>query len=100
MEDPSCFAPEISMSFQKSYFLFTAWLSIPTMLLGIWCFVSNAAVFIALFRSGINSARPGLLIPCSLSFTDLIWGATVAPMESALRLKHVFNTNVCELYSE
>lgn len=62
--------------------------------------MSNAAVFIALFRSGINSARPGLLIPCSLSFTDLIWGATVAPMESALRLKHVFNTNVCELYSE
>ena len=100
MEDLSCFAPEISMSFQKGYFRFTAWLSIPTMLLGIWCFVSNAAVIIALFRSGINSARPGLLTLCSLSFTDLIWGATVAPMESALRLKHLFNTKVCEVYSE
>lgn len=100
MEDPSCFVPEIPMSFQKSYFLFTRWLSIPTMLLGIWCFVSNATVIIALFRSGIKSVRPGLLILCSLSFADLIWGAAVAPMESALRLKHLFNTNVCELYSE
>ena len=70
------------------------------MLLSIWCVVSNAAVIIALYRIGFKSIRPGLLMLCSLSITDLLWGATVAPVESGLRLKHLLNTQVCEVYSE
>ena len=98
--DQSCFIPEISVSFQKSFFFIINWFSPVTMLLSIWCVVSNAAVIIALYRIGFKSIRPGLLMLCSLSFTDLLWGATVAPVESGLRLKHLLNTQVCEVYSE
>ena len=64
------------------------------------CVVSNAAVIIALYRSGNKFIRPGLSMLCSLSITDLLWGATVAPVESGLRLKHLLNSQVCEMYSE
>ena len=58
------------------------WFSLLTLLLSIWCFVSNAIVITCtgLLRSGIGSLRPGLLIVCSLAFSDLMWGATVAPI--------------------
>ena len=37
---------------------------------------------------------------CSLSFTDLLWGATVASVDSSFRIKHLMNSQVCEVYSE
>ena len=37
---------------------------------------------------------------CSLTITDLIWGATVAPVQAGFRLKHFMNSQVCEVYSE
>ena len=98
--DQSCFVPGISVSFQKSYFYYTNWISPVTVLLSFWCFVSNASVIIALFRSGVRSVRPGLLMVCSLTIIDLIWGATVAPVEVGFRLKHFMNSQVCEVYSE
>jgi len=69
------------------------------MLLSVWCVLSNAAVIIAIFRSGINSIRPGLLMLCSLSLTDLLWGAT-ASVESGFRIKHLTNIQLCEAFSE
>ena len=98
--DLSCFVPEISVSFQRSYFYYINCLSPVTMLLSVWCFVSNAAVIIALFKSGIKSIRPGLLMLCSLTLTDFLWGATFAPMVSGFRLKHLLSSQVCEVYSE
>ena len=68
--------------------------------LSIWCFVSNAAVIIALLRSGIKSIRPGLLMLCSLSFTDLLRSATSTFTVCAFRLKHLLNNQVCQVYSE
>ena len=68
------------MSFQRSFLYYANWFSLLTMLLSIWCFVSNVIVIIGLLRSGIRSLRPGLLIVCSLAFSDLMWGATVAPI--------------------
>ena len=84
--DVTCFVPGISVSFQKSYFYYTNYLCPLTMLLSIWCFVANAAVIIGLFRSGIKNLRPGLLFLCSLTLTDLFWGATVAPIDSWFRI--------------
>ena len=97
--DHSCFVPGISVSFQKSYLYYTNWISPVAMLLSVWCFVSNASVIIALFRSGIRSVRPGLLIVFSLTLTDFLWGAIVAPVYSGIRIKHLMNSQVCEVYS-
>ena len=80
--DVACFVPGISVSFQKSYFYYTNYLCPVTMLLSIWCFVANAAVIIGL----IKNLRPGLLLLCSLTLTDLFWGATVAPIDSWFRI--------------
>ena len=74
------------MSFQKSYFYYTNCIFPLTMLLSVWCFVANAAVIVGLFRSGIKNLRPGLLFLCSLTLTDLVWGATVAPIDSWFRI--------------
>jgi len=70
------------------------------MRLNVWCVLSNAAVIIALFRSVIRSIRPGLLLLCSFSFTDLLWGATVVSVDSGFRIKHLMNSQVCEVYGE
>ena len=93
----SCFIPGISLSFQRSFFYYANWFSLLTMLLSIWCFVSNAIVIIGLLRSGIRSLRPGLLMVCSLAFSDLLWGATVAPIYAGFRIKNLMNRNVCEV---
>jgi len=98
--DQSCFVPGISISLQKKYFYCTNWFSLVTMLASVWFFMSNAGVIIALFRSGIRSLSPGLLIVCSLSLTDFLWGAVVAPVNSGFRIKHLRNNQVCEVYSE
>ena len=100
VDDQSCFVPGISVSFQNSYFYYTNWIAPVTMLLSVWCVVSNASVIIALFRSGIRPVPPGLLMVGSLTITDLIWGATVAPVNAGFRLKHFMNKQVCEVYSE
>ena len=72
--------PGISVSFQRSFLYYANWFSLLTLLLSILRFVSNVIVIIGLLRSGIRSLRPGLLIVCSLAFSDLLWGATVAPI--------------------
>ena len=96
----SCFIPGISVSFQRSFFYYANWFSLLTLLLSIWCFVSNAIVIIGLLRSGIRSLRPGLLIVCSLAFSDLLWGATVALLKAAVRIRNLMNRNVCEVSSQ
>ena len=98
--DQSCFIPEIDLSFQKNYFYYTNFISPFTMLLSVWCCVSNAAVIVALLRTGVKSIRPGLLMLCSLTLTDFFWGAIVGPMNSSFRIKHLLNSQVCEVYSE
>lgn len=98
--DLSCFVPGMPVSFQQSYFYYLNWLSPVTLLLSIWCFFSNASVIIALFRTGVNSIRSGLLLLCSLTFTDLVWGAIVAPVFCWFRIKQLLNRQVCEVYSE
>ena len=103
MEDEiaqSCLVPGISVSFQKSYFYYTNWLSPLSMLLSVWCAVANAAVIIALFRSGVKRLRPSLLMVCSLTLSDLIWGAYVSPLIAGFRIKHFLNTQVCDVYLE
>ena len=98
--DQSCFIPGIDLSFQKSYFYYTNLISPLTMLLSVWCCVSNAAVIVALLRNGVKSIHPGLLMLCSLTLTDFLWGAIVGPMNSSFRIKHLLNSQVCEVYSE
>ena len=99
-DDESCLVPGISVSFQKRYFYYINKLSPTTLVLSIWCFVSNAAVIIVLLRSGIKSIRPGLLMLCSLSLTDLFRSAVVSLTICVFRLKHLLNSQVCQVYSE
>lgn len=70
------------------------------LVLSIWCFVSNAAVIIVLLKSGIKSIRPGLLMLCSLSLTDLFRSAVVSLTICVFRLKHLLNSQVCQVYSK
>lgn len=70
------------------------------LVLSIWCFVSNAAVIIVLLRSGIKSIRPGLLMLCSLSLTDLFRSAVVSLTICVFRLKHLLKSQVCQVYSK
>ncbi|CAH3021504.1 unnamed protein product [Porites evermanni] len=93
----SCFIPGISVSFQIRFFYYANWFSPLTMLLSIWCCVSNVIVIIGLLRSGIRSLRPGLLMVCSLAFSDFLWGATVAPINASFRIKNLMNSDVCEV---
>ena len=86
--DVACLVPGISVSFQKSYLYYTNYLFPLSMLLSVWCFVANTAVIIGLFRSGIKTLRPGLLFLCSLTLTDILWGATVGPIDSGFRMKN------------
>ena len=81
-------------------FYYVNWFSPITLLLSIWCFVSNAAVIVALLRSEIKSIRPGLLMLCSLSFTDLFRSVIVALTFLFIRLRHLLNSQVCQVYSE
>ena len=99
-DDQTCLVARISVSFQTQYFYYVNWFAPITLLLSIWCFVSNAAVIVALLRSGIKSIRPGLLMLCSLSFTDLLRSATSTFTVCAFRLKHLLNNQVCQVYSE
>ena len=98
--DQSCFIPGIALSFQKSYFYYTNLISPFTMLLSVWCFVSNSAVIVVLLRTGFKSIHPGLLMLCSLTLTDLFLGAIAGPIHSSFRIKHLLNSQVCEVYSE
>ena len=98
-DDQTCLVAGISVSFQTQYFYYVNWFAPITLLLSIWCFVSNAAVIVALLRSGIKSIRPGLLMLCSLSFTDLLRSAMATFTVSAFRLKHLLNNQVCQVYS-
>lgn len=98
--DGSCFVPGISMLYQTKYCYYTNWISPFTMLSSIWSVASNAAVIFALARSGIRSLSPGLLMVCSLTLADLLWGLIPGPMNAGFRMKHFTNSQVCEVYSE
>lgn len=98
--DRSCFVPGISMSFQTKYQYYTNLISPFAMLSSIWSVVSNAAVIFALARSGIRSLSPGLLMMCSLTLSNLLWGITLGPMSAGFRIKHFTDSQVCEVYSE
>lgn len=98
--DESCFVSGISSSFQKSYYYYTSFISPFTLFLSIWCCLSNTTVIAALLRIGIKSIRPGLLMLCSLTLTDILWGTTVAGVSSGIRIKHLLKSQICEVYSE
>ncbi|XP_029180038.2 cannabinoid receptor 1-like [Acropora muricata] len=98
--DRSCFVPGISISFQTKYQYYTNLISPFTMLSSIWSVVCNAAVIFVLARSGIRSLSPGLLMMCSLTLSNLLWGLTLGPMNAGFRMKHFTDNQVCEVYSE
>ena len=95
------FQQEFSCHSRSITLYYVNWVSPITMLLSIWCcFVSNAAVIVALLRSEIKSIRPGLLMLCSLSFTDLFRSVILALTVLFIRLRHLLNSQVCQVYSE
>ena len=96
----SCILPEIPESTLHNYFSFTNFVILPlTILLGFWCFVSNLTVMIAVLRIGVK-VRPGLLMLCCLTLTDVLCGGLVVPSQIAFWIKELIKGKVCPNFEE
>lgn len=96
----SCFTPGISQTLQHDYFYYTNVVFTPVIaLLGIWSVLSNGSVLIAILRGGIR-IRPGFLLLCSLTLTDLLWGGLVTPLYLRFRIKEIIESYVCSNRSD
>ena len=90
-----CFFSGISQTFQFNLIYYTnIFLTPVTILLGLWCFLSNGLVLIAILRGGLR-IRPGFLMLCSLTLTDVVWGGLVTPMYVRFRVVELLDGKVC-----
>ncbi len=91
----SCFIAGVSQTVQHDYFYYTNVVLSPVItLLGIWIVLSNGSILIAILRGGIR-IRPGFLLLCSLTLTDLLWGGLVTPVYLKFRFQEIINSHVC-----
>ncbi|XP_078355878.1 cannabinoid receptor 2-like [Oculina patagonica] len=90
-----CFSSGISQTFQLHFFYYSNFFLVPvTTLLGLWCFLSNGLVLIAILRGGLR-IRPGFLLLCSLTLTDVVWGGLVTPVYVRFRVKELLSGKAC-----
>ena len=95
-DNGSCFLPQISRSVQKNFYSSANFVILPiTAVMGLWCFVSNTSIIIAVLRLGLQHIRPGLLILCSLTLTDVIWGSLIVLPYVGFRFKDLVTGNIC-----
>ncbi|KAL9975977.1 hypothetical protein ACROYT_G013205, partial [Oculina patagonica] len=96
-EEESCFIPGVSQTLQRDYFYYTNVVLTPVnTLLGIWIVLSNGLILIAILKGGMR-IRPGFLLLCSLTLTDLLWGGLVTPVYLKYRVQEIINSQVCAL---
>jgi len=96
----SCFVPEISLTVQFHFSYYSNFLLTPvTTLLGLWCFLSNGLTLIAILRGGLR-IRPGFLLLCSLTLTDVLWGGLVTPVYLKFRVAEMLNGKACSNRSD
>ncbi|XP_078367456.1 cannabinoid receptor 2-like [Oculina patagonica] len=91
----SCFSSGISHTPQLHFLYYSNFFLVPvTTLLGLWCFLSNGLVLIAILRGGLR-IRPGFLLLCSLTLTDVVWGGLVTPMFVRNRVNDLLSGKAC-----
>ena len=90
-----CLLPGISQTFQSHlFYYFNLFLTPVNILLGLWCFLSNGLILISILRGGLR-IRPGFLMLCSLTLTDVVWGGLVTPMYVRFRVIELLNGKAC-----
>lgn len=95
-----CFLPGIAQTVQLHFFYYSNFLLTPvTTLLGLWCFLSNGLILIAILRGGLR-IRPGFLLLCGLTLTDVLWGGLVTPVYVRFRVAELLNGKVCSNRSD
>ena len=95
-----CFISGTSQTLQRDFFYYSNFLLTPlTTLLGLWCFLSNGLILIAILRGGLR-IRPGFLLLCGLTLTDVLWGGLVTPMYVRFRVVELLNGKVCSNRSD
>ncbi|XP_078355880.1 cannabinoid receptor 2-like [Oculina patagonica] len=95
-----CFFTGISQTFQLQFFYYSSVFLVPvTSLLGLWCFLSNGLVLIAILRGGLR-IRPGFLLLCSLTLTDVVLGGLVTPMYVRHSVEELLSGKACTIPSD
>ena len=95
-----CFLAGTSQTVQLHFFYYSNFVLTPiTALLGLWCFLSNGLVLIAILRGGLR-IRPGFLLLCGLTLTDVLWGGLVTPVYVRFRVVELLNGKVCSNRSD
>lgn len=90
-----CFVKGFPQDLQLNYFYYSNFVLTPvTALLGLWCFLSNGSVLIAILRGGLQ-IRTGLFTLCSLTLTDLLWAVLVVPLYLSFRVAELKTGKVC-----
>ena len=90
-----CFLKGVPQDLQLNYFYYSNFVLTPvTALLGLWCFLSNGSVLIAILRGGLQ-IRAGLFTLCSLTLTDLLWAVLVVPLYISFRIAELKTGKVC-----
>lgn len=94
-EGRSCFIRGVSLTLQRDYLFYTNNLLTPVIaLLGVWIVLSNGSILIAILKGGVR-IRPGFLLLCSLTVTDLLWGGLVTPVYLKFRIQEIINSHFC-----
>ena len=90
-----CFYSGISQTFRSHFFYYSNFLLTPvTILIGLWCFLSNALILISILKGRLQ-IRPGFLMLCSLTLTDVVWGGLVTPMYVRFRVIELLDGKTC-----
>ena len=91
-----CFSSGIAVTLQFHFFYYYNFFLKPIIiLLGLWCFLSNGLVLIAILRGRRLRMRPGFLLLCSLTLTDVVWGGMVTPMYVRFRFMELISGKAC-----
>ena len=95
-----CFISGISQTVQRHFFYYSNFVLTPvTIMLGLWCFLSNGLILIAILRGGLR-IRPGFLLLCGLTLTDVLWGGLVTPVYVRFRIVELLNGKACSNRSD
>ena len=99
-ETRPCFLKDVPRDLQLNYFYYSNFVLTPiTALLGLWCFLSNVSVLIAILRGGLQ-IRAGLFTLCCLTLTDLLWAVLVVPLYISFRVAELKTGKVCSNRSD
>ena len=96
----SCFFSGVPQDLQLNFFYYSNFILTPlTVLLGLWCLLSNGSVLIAILRGGLQ-IRAGLWYLCSLTLSDLLWAGLVIPVYIRFRVAELISGKACSNRSD